>query len=87
MQILELSQSEEYGGSLVLGRVVRFHVSDAILDGSRINPDKLRAIGRMSGQEYVRTQDRFSLARPKKYAAPKIKLFRSFPYLLQGLLA
>jgi flavin reductase (DIM6/NTAB) family NADH-FMN oxidoreductase RutF len=65
MQILELSQTEDYGGSLVLGRVVRFHVNDAILDGPRINPDKLRAIGRMSGQEYARTRDRFSLVRPK----------------------
>jgi flavin reductase (DIM6/NTAB) family NADH-FMN oxidoreductase RutF len=65
MQIIELSQTQEYGGSLVLGRVVRFHVKDEILDGTRINPDKLRAVGRMSGQEYARTQDRFSLARPK----------------------
>ena len=37
------------GGNLVLGEVVRFHVDDAYFDNFRIDPDKLRAIGRMAG--------------------------------------
>lgn len=53
------------GGSLVLGEVVRFHVDDAILENFRIDPDKLRAIGRMAGNSYVRTTDRFDMVRPK----------------------
>lgn len=53
------------GGSLVLGEVVRFHVDDAIVSNFAIDPDKLRAIGRMGGPSYVRTTDRFDMERPK----------------------
>ena len=52
-----------YGGSLIIGEVIRFHVDDAIVDNFRIDPDKLRAIGRMGGNEYARTRDRFEMIR------------------------
>lgn len=52
------------GGNLVLGEVVRFHIDDAYINNYRIDPDKLRAIGRMAGNSYTRTQDRFDLIRP-----------------------
>lgn len=53
------------GGSLVLGEVLRFHVADELFEEYRIDPDKLRAIGRMGGPTYARTTDRFDLQRPK----------------------
>ena len=52
------------GGSLVLGEVLRFHVRQDLIENFRIDPDKLRAIGRMAGSTYVRTTDRFELERP-----------------------
>jgi flavin reductase (DIM6/NTAB) family NADH-FMN oxidoreductase RutF len=52
------------GGSLVIGEVVRFHIDDALLDNYKIDPDKLRAIGRMGGPTYCRTTDRFDMPRP-----------------------
>jgi flavin reductase (DIM6/NTAB) family NADH-FMN oxidoreductase RutF len=52
------------GGNLVLGEVVRFHIDDAYFSNFRIDPDKLRAIGRMAGNSYTRTQDRFDMIRP-----------------------
>jgi flavin reductase (DIM6/NTAB) family NADH-FMN oxidoreductase RutF len=52
------------GGSLVLGDVLRFHVREDHIDNFRIDPDKLRAVGRMAGSTYVRTTDRFELERP-----------------------
>jgi len=65
MQILDFSEQPR-GGSLVLGRIVRMHVDDAIIDESyKIDPDKLRAIGRMGGPEYARTRDRFTMIRPQ----------------------
>ena len=64
LQIIELS-GRPLGGSLVLGEVVRFHLDETIIDERlRINPDKLRAVGRMGGAAYCRTLDRFELARP-----------------------
>lgn len=64
MQIVEVS-SRPHGASLVIGEVIRFHVDDAIVDNFRIDPAKLRAIGRMGGNEYSRTQDRFQMLRPR----------------------
>ena len=53
------------GGCTIFGEVVRFHVSDELFDNFRIDPDKLRPIGRMGGPTYTRTTDRFDLIRPK----------------------
>ena len=63
-QILDIS-ARPYGGSLIIGEVIRFHVDDAIVDHFRIDADQLRAIGRMGGNEYSRTRDRFEMIRPK----------------------
>ena len=64
VQVVHVSP-KPLGGSIVLGEVVRFHVSEAVLDGYRVDPDLLNAIGRMGGPTYVRTGDRFNLERPK----------------------
>jgi flavin reductase (DIM6/NTAB) family NADH-FMN oxidoreductase RutF len=48
----------------VLGEVIRFHIDDAYFNNYRIDQDKLRAIGRMAGNSYTRTQDRFDMIRP-----------------------
>ena len=63
-QIVELGAGPG-GGSLILGEVVRFHLEDGLAENFRIDPDKLRAIGRMGGNEYTRTRDRFEMIRPK----------------------
>ena len=52
------------GGTLIIGEVVRFHIDEAIVGNFRIDPDKLRAIGRMGGNGYTRTRDRFEMIRP-----------------------
>ena len=53
------------GASLIIGEVVRFHYDPAIADHLRIDPAKLRAVGRMGGNQYIRTADRFEMIRPK----------------------
>jgi flavin reductase (DIM6/NTAB) family NADH-FMN oxidoreductase RutF len=63
-QVVEVSPLPG-GGNLVLGEVVLFHIREDLLDDGKIDPDKLRAVGRMGGPTYVRTRERFDLARPK----------------------
>jgi flavin reductase (DIM6/NTAB) family NADH-FMN oxidoreductase RutF len=63
VQIVEISD-KPLGGSMVFGEIVRMHVADGIVDGYKINPDRLNAIGRMGGPTYIRTHDRFDLQRP-----------------------
>ena len=57
--------AEPGGGSIVIGEVLRFHVREDLFDNYRIDPDKLKAVGRMGGPTYTRTRDRFDLERPK----------------------
>jgi flavin reductase (DIM6/NTAB) family NADH-FMN oxidoreductase RutF len=64
VQIVHVSP-KPLGGSLVLGEVLRFHVQDDLFDNFRIDPDKLRPIGRMGGASYTRTADRFDMSRPR----------------------
>jgi len=63
---IEFSE-EPGGGNLIVGEVLRFHIADHIVtENLRIDPDKLRAIGRMGGPTaYTRTRDRFDMIRPK----------------------
>jgi flavin reductase (DIM6/NTAB) family NADH-FMN oxidoreductase RutF len=56
---------EDGSGNLVLGEVLRFHIDDRYFHDFKIDPDQLRAIGRMGGATYTRTTDRFDLPRPK----------------------
>jgi flavin reductase (DIM6/NTAB) family NADH-FMN oxidoreductase RutF len=63
IQIVEVS-TRPLGGSLVLGEVVRFHIDPAVMHNFRIDPEQLRAVGRMGGNEYARTRDRFTMIRP-----------------------
>ncbi len=64
VQIVDVS-AKPLGGSIVLGEVLRFHVAEELFDNFKIDPDKLRPIGRMGGPTYTRTTDRFDLERPK----------------------
>jgi flavin reductase (DIM6/NTAB) family NADH-FMN oxidoreductase RutF len=52
-------------GNIVLGEVLRFHIDDQYIENFKIDPDKLRPIGRMGGAAYTRTTDRFDMQRPK----------------------
>lgn len=64
VQTVEVS-TRPMGGTLVIGEVLRFHIDGEIVANFRVDPDKLRAIGRMGGNEYTRTRDRFQMIRPK----------------------
>ncbi len=64
MQIVEVS-AKPSGASLIIGEVVRIHFDPTIADNFRIDPFKLRAIGRMGGAGYVRASDYFEMIRPR----------------------
>jgi Conserved protein/domain typically associated with flavoprotein oxygenases, DIM6/NTAB family len=63
LQVVHVSD-KPLGGSIVLGEVLRFHIDDALVSDYKVDPDKLRPIGRMAGSTYVRTTDRFEMQRP-----------------------
>ncbi|HEX6299163.1 MAG TPA: flavin reductase family protein [Acidimicrobiia bacterium] len=61
-QIIEIGESGST--ELVVGDVLVIHVEDRVLDGTRIDNDALRAVGRMAGNTYIRTRERFEVRRP-----------------------
>jgi flavin reductase (DIM6/NTAB) family NADH-FMN oxidoreductase RutF len=53
--------------SVVFGRIVSAYVSDTVLAaGGGIDPALLDTVGRLGGENYVTTRDRFSLKRPDR---------------------
>ena len=49
---------------LLIGRVVRFHVDDALLDHGRVLADVLQPVSRLAGNSYAKLGETFSLDRP-----------------------
>jgi len=55
----------EVGDSvLILGEVVHAHVDEAVLTDDKIDIEALDTVGRLAGNHYAATQDRFRLDRP-----------------------
>ncbi|PKB70576.1 MAG: hypothetical protein BZY87_10005 [SAR202 cluster bacterium Io17-Chloro-G6] len=62
-QVVTIGSGEHEHG-LVIGTILLMHVRDDIIDGHRIDQSKLMATGRMAGNMYCHTGDRFELVRP-----------------------
>ncbi len=60
------------GGHLVIGKVVHYHADEAVWNEGRPRHQDLKAIGRMGGAWYSRTQDAFEMPRPMT-AAEELK--------------
>lgn len=70
-QVVDISQAV-MGGAFVMGEVIRFHVDETLFENFRIDADRLGAIGRMAGNTYSRTTDRFDLVRPVLEGKPRV---------------
>jgi flavin reductase (DIM6/NTAB) family NADH-FMN oxidoreductase RutF len=58
--------SEWPSSSLVIGEILCIHLNDSVLKEGRFDPNALDLIGRMGGNQYSRTVDRFEMERPKQ---------------------
>ena len=66
-----LHQVIDLGGThFVIGEIVRAIVSDAVLTDGRVDPLKLRAVGRLGGDGYALMREVVHRARPKVTARP-----------------
>ncbi|SNR31969.1 flavin reductase family protein [Halorubrum vacuolatum] len=60
-----LTEAIEIGGStVVVGEVVYAHVDDDVLADGKIDIDRLETVGRLAGNRYASTEDRFTIERP-----------------------
>jgi flavin reductase (DIM6/NTAB) family NADH-FMN oxidoreductase RutF len=54
-------------GNVVFGRIQLMHVDDAVLGADGLpDPEKLDLVGRLGGELYARTTQRFALKRPDR---------------------
>ena len=53
------------GSDLFIGKIVRFHIDEAIYENGRIDPRGLDAISRLAGTNYAAIGEIFSMERPK----------------------
>ncbi len=64
LQVIRTNAGQPNSGNIVLGEVVHVHVRDDLInDRLHIDTGLLDAIGRMGGNDYCTTRDRFSVAR------------------------
>jgi len=62
VQVIRTNPGKPAGGNVVLGEVVHIHARDGLLnDRFHTDPAQLRAIGRMGGLGYCRTNERFEM--------------------------
>jgi flavin reductase (DIM6/NTAB) family NADH-FMN oxidoreductase RutF len=64
MQILELGTHERASNNLVVAWVVCIHVDDDAIDNYEPLAERLDLVGRMGGDDWCTTRDRFQLPRP-----------------------
>lgn len=51
--------------AVVFGRVDRIHAEESVLDGTRVDFERLGAVGRLAGPWYTRVDDLFEMQRPR----------------------
>jgi flavin reductase (DIM6/NTAB) family NADH-FMN oxidoreductase RutF len=51
--------------TVFFGEALRIHVDDRVVTDGLVDPQKVRAIGRLGGPRYCRTQDIFEMVRPR----------------------
>ncbi len=56
--------AEEPACDMLIGRVVRFHVQEALFDNGRIDAEGLAPVSRLAGNDYSRLGETFTIIRP-----------------------
>jgi len=57
--------NEPGSGNLVLGDIVCIQLDESVFDGRHIDIDVLQPVGRLGGNGYCETRERFEIRRPK----------------------
>ncbi len=63
-QVIELGEAGRSTNSLIIAWVVRAHVVEGGFEAGLVDSDVLDLVGRMGGDEWCTTRDRFALRRP-----------------------
>jgi flavin reductase (DIM6/NTAB) family NADH-FMN oxidoreductase RutF len=62
-QVVEIGEGDNSHG-LVIAEVVLLHIRDDVINGHRIDQQKLKPVGRLAGSMYCTTLDTYEMLRP-----------------------
>lgn len=65
-RIIPIGDESPGSGFIVIGTIVLFHIADDVYEDGKINLEKLRPVGRLAGNNYIRTSDQFEIVRKIK---------------------
>jgi flavin reductase (DIM6/NTAB) family NADH-FMN oxidoreductase RutF len=60
----EIHRVRQTNNYLITGEIVRIHLAERILNGERIDPAKLRPLGRLAGSQFSHLGELFKMERP-----------------------
>jgi flavin reductase (DIM6/NTAB) family NADH-FMN oxidoreductase RutF len=63
-RVIEIKQISATNNWLVMGEVVRVHIAESVMSGTRVDPTKLQPLGRLAGSGFSRLGELFSVERP-----------------------
>lgn len=64
-QVVELGENDHIQTDLIIGKVVQFHILDAIYKEGKIDSDQLGAVSRLAGNNYAKIGSIFTIERPQ----------------------
>src|SRR5699024_189756 len=62
---IELAGETNIGTDLIIGKIVQYHIDDALYEDSRIDKKKPQTVSRYEGWRYVKIAIKYSMERPK----------------------
>ena len=87
-QVVSIGSADNQHG-LVIGNILLVHIWDELIDGHRVNHDRLDPVGRLAGNMYTRTDSTYELIRPvyrPEWQGTLCKWYRSqYPRTLRAL--
>jgi flavin reductase (DIM6/NTAB) family NADH-FMN oxidoreductase RutF len=64
-KVVDIQQIGQTQNFMVAGEIVRVHLAERVMTNNRIDPNKLRPLTRLSGSQFARLGEVFSMERPK----------------------
>jgi flavin reductase (DIM6/NTAB) family NADH-FMN oxidoreductase RutF len=64
-RVFDIQRVGETQNYMIAGEIVRVHLAERILTGTRVDPEKLRPLARLAGSQFARLGEVFSMPRPK----------------------
>lgn len=62
---LEIGEGDVVGCDFIIGKVIQFHIEEAIYEKGKIEPKGLAAVSRLAGANYAKIGDIFEIERPE----------------------